>query len=218
MSWTQLDGISGGYFYPAGVETIKWTGARPGKVWETGNDSIYPHARRRARATWNGYEMRSRKWTAASIPTTWLITSAYRGYPHAKSKYDREFPSSAYRAAAGALARETRISGTIKLNDGAVIPLTDHDIASGSMRVSVSAMQSDYLLPGSAACAELAVTLYTNIDATKLAGAELAPVFEIRIGTDRWYPVPVGVFTAVLPEDDSETGIAITARDDMHRL
>lgn len=218
MAWVRLDGISGGYFYPEDAAVRKWTGAGTGKAWENGGGSIYPHARRRARASSAGYEMRPRKWTASGIPTIWALSSAYKGYPHPKTKYEREFPSSAYRAAVRAAARESRLSGTITLNDGGVVRFTDGEIAQGSLVVTANAMQSDYLLPGAAACAELTVTLYTEIDAARLAGAEIAPVFEVRLGKERWYPVPLGVFTAVLPEDDSETGIAVTARDDMHRL
>lgn len=218
MAWVRLDGISGGYFYPEDAAVQKWTGVGTGKAWENGGGSIYPHARRRARANSAGYEMRPRKWTASGIPTIWALSSAYKGYPHPKTKYEREFPSGAYRAAVRAAARESRLSGTITLNDGEVVRFTDGEIAQGSLVVTANAMQSDYLLPGAAACAELTVTLYTEIDAARLAGAEIAPVFEIRLGKERWYPVPLGVFTAVLPEDDSETGIAVTARDDMHRL
>ena len=127
------------------------------------------------------------------------------------------FPSAAYRLAAAAPVRQTRLRGVLTLPDETEIELTDSDVAGGSVSIVWEAMSDDYLLPGGVPSAELRLTLHTEEDPADLYSAEIALTYGIRLLTGAWYDFPLGVFT-VAAVDDASDGLQLTAYDDMYQL
>lgn len=135
------------------------------------------------------------------------------------AEHPEAYPGTAYKRAITALARYTKLSGTLTTTAGTEIPFTDEEIKDSSLTISTNAMSSDYLLPGGVPCAKLDVTLYDKPNRpADLHGAEIAPVFNIMLETGRWFTVPLGVYTVATETDGSASGLPITAYDDMHKL
>ena len=135
------------------------------------------------------------------------------------AEHPEEYPGTAYKRAITALARYTKLTGTITTTDGTEHPFTDEEIRDSSLTISTNAMSGDYLLPGGVPCAKLDATLYDKPSRpADLHGAEIAPVFNIMLETGRWFEAPLGVYTVATETDGSASGLPITAYDDMHKL
>lgn len=210
--WACEEGVSRGYPYPTSAAV---------RVYEATAYSIYkvrPDAYPVADTTLAATVTRApRAWSYTGVGGSFAIDSTYRGYPHAGTPADATFPSADYKVAISARTRTTELAGTIKLKSGATIELTDDIIATRSLVISTNAMVDGSLLPGGTPSAELRATLLLDLAPEDIAGAEIAPIFRIKTRTG-WYEVPLGYFTAALPEDDTGQGIAITAYDDMHAI
>lgn len=134
------------------------------------------------------------------------------------AEHPEPYPGTAYKRAMTAPSRYTRLRGTLTPRSGEERQITENDIKSNTLAVSTSATGESYLLPGGVPSAQLDLTLSTRAEPESLHGAEIAPVFEVALETDRWFRVPLGVFTVAAENDGSTSGVALTAYDDMHRL
>lgn len=212
--WTCEETISRGYPHPITAAVTIYDGSNAYSVFKVRPDS-YPYA---DTTIGNTVTRAPRKWSYAGVCGVYAIDTTYQGYPHAGAEADGAFPSADYRAAISAHARKTALAGSIKLKNGTKILLTDDIIATRSLAISTNAMLDDTFLPGGTPSAELRVTLLLDLAPEEIAGAEISPVFRIWTRLHRWYDVPLGTFTAALPEDDTTQGITVTAYDDMHAL
>lgn len=135
------------------------------------------------------------------------------------AEHPEAYPGTAYKRAITALARYTKLTGTLTTTNGTEHPFTDTEIKGSSLTISTNAMSGDYLLPGGVPCAKLDATMYDKeTTPSSLHGAEIAPIFNIMLETGRWFEVPLGVFTVTTETDGSASGLPITAYDDMHKL
>lgn len=129
-----------------------------------------------------------------------------------------EFPSEAYRTAIAAPQRISRITGTLTLSDGTETELSENEIVANSLSIRTDCMTDEYVLPGGVPAAELNVTLRGQEYPELLFGAEIAPVFQLRLLSGAWYDVPLGVFTVSSAESAADDQAEITAYDDMQQL
>lgn len=129
-----------------------------------------------------------------------------------------EFPSTAYRRAIAAPQRITRITGTLTLPDGTEQTLSEREIIANTLGIRTDCMTDDCILPGSVPTAELTVSLRGQAQPEALYGAEIAPIFGIRLSSGKWYDVPLGVFTISAADSTAEQNVSITGYDDMQRL
>lgn len=137
-----------------------------------------------------------------------------------KDRYEHPpaWPGTAYKRAIAATVRETKITGKLTLKNGTEIPIDDNSIAESTLAISTTAVTDDYLLPGGVPSRELSVTLRGDLPQEQLRGAEVAPVFRLRLESGAWKDIPLGVFTVMSAGDDTTRGAPITAYDDMRRL
>ena len=133
-------------------------------------------------------------------------------------EHPEAYPGTAYKRAITASVRETRLGGKITLTDSSEIVITDDRIVESTLSISTSAVNGDYLMPGGVPSRELAVTLRGTLPDELLRGAEVAPVFRLRLESGAWKDIPLGVFTVMSAGDDTSRGVPVTAYDDMRRL
>lgn len=128
------------------------------------------------------------------------------------------WPGTAYKRAIAATVRETRLTGKITLPDNTEIPIDDGSIVESTFAISTSAVNGDELLPGGVPSKELSATLRGALPQEQLRGAEIAPVFLLRLESGVWQDIPLGVFTVMQANDDTMRGVPVTAYDDMWKL
>ena len=133
-------------------------------------------------------------------------------------EHPEAFPGTAYKRAITASVRETRLAGKITLTDSSEIDITDERIVESTLSITTSAVNGDYLLPGGVPSKELAVTLRGTLPDKLLRGAEIAPVFGIRLESGAWKDIPLGLFTLLGAGDDTSRGIPVKAYDHMKKL
>lgn len=128
------------------------------------------------------------------------------------------YPGTAYKRAITASVRETRLKGKITLTDSSEIDISDDVVVESTMSISTSAVNSDYLLPGGVPSKELTVTLRGTLPDELLRGADISPIFRIRLESGAWKDIPLGLFTLLGAGDDTARGIPIKAYDYMKKL
>ena len=133
-------------------------------------------------------------------------------------EHPEAYPGTAYKRAIAASVRETRLAGKITLTDSSEIDISDDVVVESTMSISTSAVNSDYLLPGGVPSKELAVTLRGALPDEMLRGAEIAPVFRIRLESGAWKDIPLGLFSLLGAGDDTARGVPIKAYDRMKKL
>lgn len=128
------------------------------------------------------------------------------------------WPGTAYKRAIAATVRETKITGKLTLPDSTEIQINDESIVESTLALSTSAVTGDELLPGGVPSKEMSVTLRGDLPQEQLRGAEIAPIFRLRLESGVWQDIPLGVFTIMQASDDTTRGIPVTAYDDMRKL
>lgn len=128
------------------------------------------------------------------------------------------WPGTAYKRAIAATVRETKITGKLTLPDSTEIQIDDESIVESTLALSTSAVTGDELLPGGVPSKEMSVTLRGNLPQEQLRGAEIEPIFRLRLESGVWQDIPLGVFTVMQASDDTTRGIPVTAYDDMRKL
>ena len=121
--------------------------------------------------------------------------------------------SAAYKTAAAAPVQESRITGTI-----GAISFTDENIANGSFTIDNQCSDNKNVGIGQVYIGVLKATFRgINIAENEWKGKEIAPLFGLKIGTNSWEDVPLGVFT-VSSAKKTTTGISVVAYDNMSKL
>lgn len=122
--------------------------------------------------------------------------------------------SEAYRDAVKLNARESRISGTITLNDSTVIQIGEDDVQKGSLSVTNKCVNNANFAYGAVYCGEMSISLLTQIDRYKLYGAELNLYHELKVDEDTYESTHLGIYK-VYEANRKKDVIAIKAYDRM---
>lgn len=127
-------------------------------------------------------------------------------------------PESEYRAAIASGCVESRLRGTVKMENSASFSFTENDVLAGSFSINVNAMTGDFLLPGGVPSAELSCTFVGTLADYDLSGAEINVTYEVMTHLRRWYAVPLGTYTVFEPKKTGTNQLQITAYDAMMKL
>ena len=160
-----------------------------------------------------GYITAVKSGSATSEELEAMLTALRYRFEHPEA-----FPGTAYKRAITASVRETRIGGKITLTDSSEIDISDDVVCESTLSISTSAVNSDFLLPGGVPSKELAVTLRGALPDELLRGAEITPIFGIRLESGVWKDIPLGIFDLLGAGDDTARGIPIKAYDRMKKL
>lgn len=112
--------------------------------------------------------------------------------------------------------RDTKITGTIKPNTGAVIRL-DSDSFKKLPNINNQCSGDDELILGQAYQGELSFEFYTNADRYMMLDAEVTLSKFLRVNGE-WIEVPLGTYVVTDCVRSGLDGLKITALDDMSKL
>lgn len=113
-------------------------------------------------------------------------------------------------------AQEHRIQGVISGGLGNT-SFDESNIKSGTFHITNQSTDTNDVVLGSVYVGTLTATFYgldSHIDRYSWIGRKITPSFGLRIGTNEWEDVPLGIFTVKEAVHTAE-GIEITAYDDM---
>lgn len=103
--------------------------------------------------------------------------------------------SEAYREAIKRNYRRCSLRGSVETDSGTVIPVSDRNVAEGSVSVSSQCVNRSDFEYGAVYCGELDMSIRTSIDRYSLYGAKIALWFQLE--TDKGLEeVPLGVYFA----------------------
>lgn len=102
--------------------------------------------------------------------------------------------SEAYRRAVKLNARESRISGTITLNDGTKVALTNDDILKGSLSITNKCVNNANFAYGAVYCGEINVSVITSISRYTMYGASIELYHELKVSETEFEKTRLGIF------------------------
>lgn len=111
----------------------------------------------------------------------------------------------------------TKLSGTLKLNTGDVIQLSNGDFSKGALTVNSRSVSGSEFALGSVYAAELQAGITTDTDRYLFYGAELVLKTHIQLSDGTWEEIPMGKYTVKEPERRGKV-VSLKAYDDMLRL
>ena len=122
--------------------------------------------------------------------------------------------SSEYLAAIRAMGRADRLMGTLTLEDGTQIPLSDANVEDGSVSISWECVSGEEIELGSATMAQLDMAIRTELSRYVFYGAKILLSYGVLLPGGTWYDVPLGAFTVAEAERKS-TLVEMTAYDNL---
>lgn len=122
--------------------------------------------------------------------------------------------SSEYLAAIRAMGRADRLMGTLTLDDGTQIPLSDANVEDGSVSISWECVSGEEIELGSATMAQLDMAIRTELSRYVFYGAKIVLSYGVLLPGGTWYDVPLGAFTVAEAERKS-TLVEMTAYDNL---
>lgn len=122
--------------------------------------------------------------------------------------------SSEYLAAIRAMGRADRLMGTLTLDDGTQIPLSDANVEDGSVSISWECVSGEEIELGSATMAQLDMAIRTELSRYVFYGAKIVLFYGVLLPGGTWYDVPLGAFTVAEAERKS-TLVEMTAYDNL---
>lgn len=122
--------------------------------------------------------------------------------------------SSEYLAAIRAMGRADRLMGTLTLDDGTQIPLSDANVEDGSVSISWECVSGEEIELGSATMAQLDMAIRTELSRYVFYGAKIVLSYGVLLPGGTWYDVPLGSFTVAEAERKS-TLVEMTAYDNL---
>lgn len=122
--------------------------------------------------------------------------------------------SSEYLAAIRAMGRADRLIGTLTLEDGTQIPLSDANVEDGSVSISWECVSGEEIEFGSATMAQLDMAIRTELSRYVFYGAKIVLSYGVLLPGGTWYDVPLGAFTVAEAERKS-TLVEMTAYDNL---
>ena len=122
--------------------------------------------------------------------------------------------SSEYLAAIRAMGRADRLMGTLTLEDGTQIPLSDANVEDGSVSISWECVSGEEIELGSATMAQLDISIRTELSRYVFYGAKIVLSYGVLLPGGTWYDVPLGEFTVAEAERKS-TLVEMTAYDNL---
>ena len=122
-----------------------------------------------------------------------------------------------YITAVRANTRTDRLLTTLTLPNSQVLHLTDADYGQNSIKINWQCVDSEELMFGAAYTTPMDISIRTNLSRYQFYGAVLEPVYEVKIGPNSWYPIPLGVFTV---SEATRVGqlVQMTAYDNMQKF
>lgn len=108
--------------------------------------------------------------------------------------------SEEYKAAMRAATRVERVTGTLTLTDGTVLPLTPQDLMSGSLTLDNQCVTGEELAFGCVYLGQAALNLRTGLSRYAFYGAKLALTFAVQLPDGRWESLPLGCYTVAEAE------------------
>lgn len=122
--------------------------------------------------------------------------------------------SSEYLSAIRAMGRADRLMGTLTLDDGTQIPLSDANVEDGSVSISWECVSGEEIELGSATMAQLDIAIRTELSRYVFYGAKIVLSYGVLLPGGTWYDVPLGAFTVAEAERKS-TLVEMTAYDNL---
>jgi len=122
--------------------------------------------------------------------------------------------SSEYLAAIRAMGRADRLMGTLTLDDGTQIPLSDANVEDGSVSISWECVSGEEIELGSATMAQLDMAIRTELSRYVFYGAKIVLSYCVLLPGGTWFDVPLGAFTVAEAERKS-TLVEMTAYDNL---
>ena len=108
--------------------------------------------------------------------------------------------SEAYKAAIRARTRTDRVTGTLTLTDGTVLPLTEAELMSGSLTLDNQCVTGEELTFGCAYLGQAALNLRTALSRHAFYGARLCLAYGLQLPDGQWEEVPLGSYTVAEAE------------------
>ena len=99
--------------------------------------------------------------------------------------------SSEYLAAIRAMGRADRLMGTLTLEDGTQIPLSDANVEDGSVSISWECVSGEEIELGSATMAQLDIAIRTELSRYVFYGAKIDLSYGVLLPVGTWYDVPL---------------------------
>lgn len=122
--------------------------------------------------------------------------------------------SNACKAALDKLQVTTRIEGTLKLNNGTVIPLENKDFSQGGLSINSKCVSGNDFEYGAVYCAELAADIQTTADRYLFYNGIISISVYILLANDTWEEIPMGTYNISEVERTGQK-IEIKAYDNM---
>lgn len=124
--------------------------------------------------------------------------------------------SDAYKTAIKAAYRQTKVEGTVTLNDGSNIPISDSTILQGSLNIDNACVNNSDFELGAVYLGQLKCSLKTEENRYNFYGGVIDLSFYLKVNT-AWEEVKLGVFTI---NEATRKGkyVSITAYDNMVNL
>lgn len=111
----------------------------------------------------------------------------------------------------------TKLSGTLKLNTGDVIQLSNGDFSKGALTVNTRSVSGSEFALGSVYAAELQAGITTDTDRYLFYGAEIVLETHVQLEDGTWEEIPMGKYTVKEPERRGRV-VSLKAYDDMLKL
>lgn len=108
--------------------------------------------------------------------------------------------SEAYKTAIRARTRTDRVTGTLTLTDGTVLPLTAAELMSGSLTLDNQCVTGEELAFGCAYLGQAALNLRTALSRHAFYGARLCLAYGLQLPDGQWEDVPLGSYTVAEAE------------------
>ena len=108
--------------------------------------------------------------------------------------------SEAYKTAIRARTRTDRVTGTLTLTDGTVLPLTTAELMSGSLTIDNQCVTGEELAFGCAYLGQAALNLRTALSRHAFYGARLCLAYGLQLPDGQWEEVPLGSYTVAEAE------------------
>lgn len=108
--------------------------------------------------------------------------------------------SESYKAAIRAHTRTDRVTGTLTLTDGTVLPLAETDLMSGSLTLDNQCVTGEELAFGCAYLGQAALNLRTTLSRYAFYGAKLVLNYALLLPDGSWETVPLGLYTVAEAE------------------
>lgn len=122
-----------------------------------------------------------------------------------------------YRKAVRMLSRTDRLTGTIILNDGTEVPLSDKKIGPGGLSVTRKCVSGEELEFGGAILSTLSASFRTQRPQNAFHGAIIEPYYGIQCSDGRWFDIPLGIYKVAEPARKGKI-VTVTAYDNLIKL